>query len=101
MSRCGSMRVPRTTSATPSPNAAPATRSTSSAAASASAFDRSVEAWRPAVVPVGGLLIGPADAQGGGFVIAAADDLQRQRQSGRGKAVGHGQRAQFERIDET
>src|ERR1700730_4390520 len=55
---------------------------------------------RAALVPVGGLLIGPADAQGGGLVIAAADDLQRQWQPGRSEPVRQCQRAQLQRIHE-
>ena len=32
-------------------------------------------AWRPPKVPVGGVLIGPADAKCSRFVVGAADDL--------------------------
>ena len=41
------------------------------------------QAGRMALVPVGRLLIGPADAERRRLVIAAADDLQRQRQTRR------------------
>ena len=60
----------------------------------------STKPGRAALVPVGRLLIGPADAQGGRLVIAAADDLQRQRQPARGKAVRQCQRAQLQHVDE-
>src|SRR5262249_36627424 len=54
---------------------------------------------RAAFVPFGGLLIRPADAQRSRLVIAATDDLQRQRQPGRSKAVWQCQRAEVQSID--
>src|SRR5215472_5201133 len=51
---------------------------------------------RPSVLPVGGLLVGPADAEGHRLVARVADDLERGRQAARGEAVGHGEGAEAE-----
>ena len=50
-------------------------------------------------MPIARLLIRPADTQGHRLVIAAADDLQRDRQIGRRKAIGHCQGAKIEEVD--
>src|SRR5260221_6796095 len=47
---------------------------------------------RQAQMPVGRLLVGLTDAQGHGFVVAAADDLQRERQAAGGEARWEGRR---------
>src|SRR5215472_6929244 len=44
-------------------------------------------------VPVGRLLVSPADAQRHRLVVRPAGDLQRQRQAAGGKAARHGKRA--------
>src|SRR5260221_9916690 len=56
---------------------------------------------RQAQMPVGRLLVGLTDAQGHGFVVAAADDLQRERQAAGGEAVRQGERAEFQEVAET
>ena len=53
-----------------------------------------------ALVPVGGRLVGPADAQCRRLVIGPADDVQRQWQPGLGKAIRDREGAQLEQIDE-
>ena len=80
------MTARRTTSAMRSPTAAPPMCSIFSAAAlgCGESIDLRHAAGRVrALVPVGRLLIGPADAQRRRLVIGPADDLQRQRQPGR------------------
>src|SRR5512144_689541 len=51
---------------------------------------------RPAALPAGGLLVGPADAESHRLVARVADDLERQRQAAGREAVGHGEPAETE-----
>src|SRR5262245_65708380 len=51
---------------------------------------------RPARLPVGRLLVRPADAQRHALVPGVADDMKRCRQARRGEAVGHRESAQPE-----
>ncbi len=55
---------------------------------------------RPALVPVGRLLVGLPDAERRRLVVAAAADLERQRQAAGGEAVRQRQRAHLQQVDE-